>query len=110
MRFLMPPHSLTNFEIEKYYQNEPPFDGVHSRNNQQEKIKDEIFVINLDEYADAEFIENKNIKANNFQVQANNSVMCEYFCIGFIDFILACRKLTYFTSLFSPMTLKRTTR
>ena len=31
-----------------------------------------------------EFIKNKNIKANNFRVQANNSVMCRYFCIGFI--------------------------
>ena len=35
-----------------------------------------------------EFIGNKNIKANIFRVQANNSVMCEYFCIGFIDVIL----------------------
>ena len=36
-----------------------------------------------------EFIENKNIKANIFRVQANNSVTCGYFCIGFIDFVLA---------------------
>ena len=49
-----------------------------------------------------EFIGNKNIKANIFQVQANNSVMCGYFCIGFIDFILADKKLTDFTNLFSP--------
>ena len=38
-----------------------------------------------------EFIGNKNIKANIFRVQANNSVMCGYFCIGFIDFMLACK-------------------
>ena len=49
-----------------------------------------------------EFIGNKNIKANIFRVQANNSVMCGYFCIGFIDFMLAGKKLTDFTNLFSP--------
>ena len=35
------------------------------------------------------FIGNKNIKANIFGIQANDSVMCGYFCIGFIDFMLA---------------------
>ena len=40
-------------------------------------------------------------KANIFQVQANNSVMWGYFCIGYIDFILADKKLTDFTNLFS---------
>ena len=49
-----------------------------------------------------EFIRNKNIKANIFLVQANNSVMCGYFCIGFIDFMLAGKELTDFTTLFSP--------
>ena len=29
----MPPHPLTNFEIQKYWQNEPKFNGVYSRNN-----------------------------------------------------------------------------
>ena len=33
-------------------------------------------------------------KTNIFQVQANDSVMCGYFCIGFIDFMLAGKKLT----------------
>ena len=33
MRFLMLPHPLTNFEIQKYYKNEPRFNGVFSRNN-----------------------------------------------------------------------------
>ena len=32
-RILMPHHPLTNFEIQKYYQNEPKFNGVYSRNN-----------------------------------------------------------------------------
>ena len=45
---------------------------------------------------------NKNIEANIFRVQANNSVICGYFCIGFIDFILAHKKLTDYTNMFSP--------
>ena len=45
----MRPHPLTNFEIQKYYQNEPKFNGVYSRNNLP-KIKDGAYVINLDEY------------------------------------------------------------
>ena len=49
-----------------------------------------------------EFIRNKNIKANIFRVQANNLIMCGYFCIGFIDFMLPGKKLTDFTNLFSP--------
>ena len=49
-----------------------------------------------------EFIGNKNIKANIFRVQANSSVMCGYFCMGFIDFMLADKKLTDYTNLFSP--------
>ena len=52
MGFLMPPHPLTNFEIQKYYNNEPRFNGVFSRNNLPKKIKDGTYVINLDEYAD----------------------------------------------------------
>ena len=51
----MPPHPLTNFEIQKYYQNdaqlssknEPKFNGVYSRSNLP-KIKDGAYVINLD--------------------------------------------------------------
>ena len=137
MGFLMPPHPLTNFEIQKYYKNEPRFNGVFSRNNLPKKIKDGAYVINLDEYADVgtrwialfcnrseivyfnsfgvehvpkeikEFVRNKNIKTNIFGVQVNDSVMCGYFCIGFIDFILAGKKLTDYTSLFSPDDFKK---
>ena len=39
MGFLMLPHPLTNFEIQKYYQNEPRFNGVFSRNNLAKKKK-----------------------------------------------------------------------
>ena len=57
----MPPHPLTNFEIQKYYQNEPRFNCVYFRDNLTERssgerssaeIKDEAFVINLYEYSD----------------------------------------------------------
>ena len=128
----MPPHPLTNFEIQKYYKNEPRFNGVFSRNNLPKKIKDGAYIINLDEYADVgthwialfckkneivyfdsfcvenipkeikEFIKNKNIKANIFRSQENNSIMCGYFGIGFIDFMLAGKKLTDYTNMFSP--------
>ena len=52
MGFLMSPHPLTNFEIQKYYENEPRFNGVFSRDNLPKKIKDRTCVINLDEYTD----------------------------------------------------------
>ena len=45
----MPPHPLTNFEMQKYHQNEPTFDGVYSRSNLP-KIKDGAYVRNLGEY------------------------------------------------------------
>ena len=48
------------------------------------------------------FIGHKNIISNIFRVQANNSVMCGYFCIGFIDFMIAGKKLSGFTRMFSP--------
>ena len=54
MGFLIPPHPLTNFEIQNYYQNEPRFNGVFARNNFPKKIKDGAYVINLDEYADVD--------------------------------------------------------
>ena len=54
-----------------------------------------------------EFIGNKNIKANIFQIQENNLIMCGYFCIRFIDFMLAGKKLTDYTNLFSPYDFKK---
>ena len=45
----MSPHPLTNFETQKYYQNEPKFNGVYSRNNLP-KIKDGAHIINLNRY------------------------------------------------------------
>ena len=48
------------------------------------------------------FIGNKNIKTNIFRMQAYDSIMYGYFCIGFIDFMLPGKTLTEFTNLFSP--------
>ena len=45
-------HPSTNFEIQAYYQNEPRFNGVHSKDNLNDKTKDGAYVINLDEYSD----------------------------------------------------------
>ena len=49
----MPPHPLTNFEIQTY-QDEPRFNGVFSRSNLPKKIKNGAYVINLDECADVD--------------------------------------------------------
>ena len=49
----MPRHSLTNFEIQKYYQNEPYFNGVYSR-NKLPKIKDGTYVVNPIEFKSIE--------------------------------------------------------
>ena len=43
---------------------------------------------------------------NIFRIQAYDSIMCGYFCIGFIDFMLASKKMTDYTSLFSPHDFK----
>ena len=48
----MPPHPLTNFEIQNYYQNKPKFNVVYSGDNLPNKIKDWAYVKNLDEYSD----------------------------------------------------------
>ena len=45
----MSSHLLTNFEIQKYHQNEPKFNGVYSRNNLS-KIKDGTYIMNLKKY------------------------------------------------------------
>ena len=48
------------------------------------------------------FIDKSIVVANIFRIQAYDSVMCGYFCIGFIDFMLKDKSLTDFTNLFSP--------
>ena len=54
-----------------------------------------------------EFVKNKNITANIFRIQAYDSVMCGYFCIGFIDFMFKGKTLTEYTNLFSPNNFKK---
>ena len=51
--------------------------------------------------------QNKNIIVNIFRIQAYDSIMCGYFCIGFINFMLADKKLTDYTNLFSPYDFKK---
>ena len=48
-----------------------------------------------------EFIKNKSIKTNIFRIQAYDSMMCGYFCIGFINFMLEGKSLTEYKNLFS---------
>ena len=128
--------TITNFEIQKYYQNERRFNGVFSIDNLP-KIKDGAYVKNLDEYSDIgthwvalyvqnnnvtyfdsfgvehmpkeirTFISNKNITTNVFRLQTYDSIMCGYFCSGFIDFMLAGKTFTEFTNLCSPNNFKK---
>ena len=133
----MTPHPLTNFERQTYYQNEPRFIGVYSRDNLPNKIKDGAYVINLDEYYDIrthgialyvnnknvtyfdsfgiehipkevkKFIGNRNIISNIYRIQNYDAVMCSYFCIRFIDYMFKGKSLTDYTNLFSPNNFKK---
>ena len=100
------------------------------RDNLQ-NIKDGAYIINIDEYFDIgthgialyvqnndvtyfdslwvehisqeirTFISNKNIKTNIFRIQAYDSIMCKYLCLGCIDFMLSGKTLIEFTNLFN---------
>ena len=48
------------------------------------------------------------ITTNIFRIQAYDSIMCGYFCIGFIDFMFKGKTLTEFTNLFSPNNFEKT--
>ena len=54
------------------------------------------------------FIVNKNITTTLFRVEGYNSIMCGYFCIGFIDFMLKGKCLLEYTNLFSHVKYKNT--
>ena len=66
LKWIVNTASLTNFEIQKYYQNEPRFNGVYSRDNLP-RIKDGAYVINFYEYSDigthwvALYVQNNNV-------------------------------------------------
>ena len=134
---LIPFHPLTNFEIREYYKNEPRFNGVYSSDNLPKTIKKGAYVINLDEYEDAgthwialyvknkevvyfdsfgvehvpkeiiKFIKNKDIIANIFRLQAYDSIMCGYYCIEFINYMLKGKTVLDYTNLFSPNDFKK---
>ena len=53
------------------------------------------------------FIGNKNIITNIYRIQAYSSIMCGYFCIGFVDFILKDKSLLEYKNLFSPNKYKK---
>ena len=53
------------------------------------------------------FIGNKNIITNIYRIQPYDSIMCGYFCIGFIDFMLKGKSLLEYTNLFSPNEYKK---
>ena len=53
------------------------------------------------------FIKGSSITTNIFRIQGYDSIMCGYFCIGFIDFMLEGKSLTDFTNLFSPNDFKK---
>ena len=102
-----------------------------------EKIKDGAYVINLDEYYDIgthwialyvknktvayfdsfgvehipkeikEIINNKSIIANIYREKNYDSIMCSYFCIGFINYMFKGKSLTDFTNLFSLDNFKK---
>ena len=46
----MPPHPLTNFEIKEYYENNPRFNGVYSRDNLPDKIELGAYIVKLQDY------------------------------------------------------------
>ena len=128
-------HPLTNIEINKYYKYEPRFNRVYSRNNLPKKNKKGVYIINLDEYENTgthwvslfvkpkytvyfdsfgiehipkeinKFI-NYDIKSNIFRTQGYDSIMCRYFCIEFINYMLKGKTLLDYTNLFSPNDFK----
>ena len=133
---LLPFHPLTNIEITEYYVNEPRFNDVYSRNDLPNKIKKGAYVINLDEYENTgthwvslfvkankviyfdsfgivhipkeinKFI-NNNIESNIFRIQAYDLIMCGYFCIEFINYMLKRKTLLNYTNFFSPNDFKK---
>ena len=83
--FSIPPHALTNFEIQKYYKNESRFNGVYSRDNLPEhsstEIKDGTYIINLDDHSDigidwvAFYVQNNNNNNKKKKKKKKNSVI-----------------------------------
>ena len=113
------------------------FFGVYSRDTLPDKIRDGAYVVNLDEYFNIgthwialyvnnktvtyfdsfgiehipkeikNVINNKNIIANIYRIQNYDSIMCGYFCIGFINYMIKGKSLTDYTNLFSANNLMK---
>ena len=109
---------------------------MYSRNNLPNKIKEGAYVINLDEYENLgthwvslfvklkytvyfdsfgiehipkeinKFI-NNDIKSNIFRIRAYDSIMCGYYCIEFINYMLKGKTLLDYINLFSPNDFKK---
>ena len=127
---------MKNYEIKDYFKDEPRFNGVYSKDNLS-KLKNGAYVINLDhsentgrhwvvifvqkdeviyfesfgvEHIPKEIkksIGNKNIKTSIFRIQSYDSLMCGYFCILFIEYMLNNKTLTDLTKFFSPWNFKK---
>ena len=110
---------------------------MYSKNNLPNKIKKRAYVINLDEYKNTgthwvslfvkpkytvyfdnfgiehipkeinKFIGNNYIKSNIFRIQAYDSIMCGYFCMEFINYMLKSKTFLDYTNLFSPNDFKK---
>ena len=123
--------------MQVYYQIEPRFNGVHSRDNLPHEIKYGTYVVNLDEYSDIRthwialyvnnktttyfdsfgiehipkeirvFMGDKDIIASIYRIQSYDSIVCGYYCIGFTDYMLKGNSLTDFTNIFSPNSFKK---
>ena len=109
---------------------------MYSKNNLPNKVKKRACVINLDEYENTgthwvsifvkankviyfdnfgiehipkeihKFINNNNIESDIFRIQAYDSIMCGYFCIEFITYMLKSKTLLDYNNLFSPNDFK----
>ena len=80
--------------------------ALHVQNNNNITYFDSFGVEHIHKEIKA-FINNENIITNIVRIQAYDSIMCGYFCIGFIDFMLAGKTLTEYTNLFSPNNFKK---
>ena len=136
---ILQPHLLTNFEIQKYQNEPRFNGVFSRDNLPNNNIENGAYVINLDEHHDIgthrvalyvnnktityfdsfgveqipreiiKFIARKKIITNIYKIQAYDSIMCGYFCIGFINFMFNGNSLTDYTNLFSPKDLKKKT-
>ena len=92
----LPPHPLTNFEIQEYYVDNKIVTYFYSFG--VEHIPKEIM----------KFIARKKIIANIYRIQAYDSIMCGFFCIRFINFMFNGKSLKDYNDLFSQNDLKKT--